>query len=300
MGNDPSLHKYKDWKDISIPINDYECEMWKKLYIAHCLYSVNIKSKNCLFNQLLERYTNKTNKCSDCSWWKGEKFDPYKNIGVIDHFIASNYKTRDWVRVNSTQLSWKGLSNAFLECTASNYKELSTRKELSARGGINIGEKVMLYNINWESKWLLPAINNRINDNPSVGVKCAYCKEFCRDKQVEKTRKKDNANCKLKYRGRSLKDVTLNVLTPKASKWADDSKASKCYSGECRKTFTMLNRRRHCRGCGKIFCKIHASYISFPQRIFYKDGSTSIDNVCVRLCEWCRRKNYKYVGYEIM
>eukprot|EP01094_Clydonella_sp_ATCC50884_P027434 TRINITY_DN7874_c0_g1_i1.p1 TRINITY_DN7874_c0_g1~~TRINITY_DN7874_c0_g1_i1.p1 ORF type:complete len:126 (+),score=27.28 TRINITY_DN7874_c0_g1_i1:116-493(+) len=35
-------------------------------------------------------------------------------------------------------------------------------------------------------------------------------------------------------------------------KWVDDNTVTKCK--KCKEDFTLLNRRHHCRGCGKIFC----------------------------------------------
>ena len=34
--------------------------------------------------------------------------------------------------------------------------------------------------------------------------------------------------------------------------WTDDNSVNSCYN--CRDDFTFLNRRHHCRLCGKIFC----------------------------------------------
>jgi hypothetical protein len=50
--------------------------------------------------------------------------------------------------------------------------------------------------------------------------------------------------------GRATVDKTgVNGAGPA---WIPDSASTKCTS--CRKDFTMLLRRHHCRNCGKIFC----------------------------------------------
>ena len=34
--------------------------------------------------------------------------------------------------------------------------------------------------------------------------------------------------------------------------WIDDNSVSKCHN--CRDSFSLFNRRHHCRLCGKIYC----------------------------------------------
>ena len=151
------MQKYENWKDISVKVTAYDCHLGNKLYVATCLYSVGISPNNYHFEQLLRKYINAKFKCTDCSWWKGEVFDPYENIHIIDAYLKSNSRNKDWVAVRGTWTSQKGLLNAFLECTKSNHKEYNNRPEIMQRGGINVGEKVMLYNTDWKNKYLLPA-----------------------------------------------------------------------------------------------------------------------------------------------
>ena len=40
--------------------------------------------------------------------------------------------------------------------------------------------------------------------------------------------------------------------------WTDDNSVNSCHN--CRNDFTFLNRRHHCRLCGKIFCNICCNY----------------------------------------
>ena len=40
--------------------------------------------------------------------------------------------------------------------------------------------------------------------------------------------------------------------------WTDDNSVNSCHN--CRNDFTFLNRRHHCRLCGKIYCGICSDY----------------------------------------
>lgn len=61
--------------------------------------------------------------------------------------------------------------------------------------------------------------------------------------------------------------------------WIDDSLVKCCY--ECDATFTLFNRRHHCRKCGKVFCSKCASN-TIPS--MKEDGE-----VHVRVCNYCYR-----------
>lgn len=37
--------------------------------------------------------------------------------------------------------------------------------------------------------------------------------------------------------------------------WQPNNKATKCSNEKCDTFFSILNRRHHCRKCGKIFCE---------------------------------------------
>ena len=40
--------------------------------------------------------------------------------------------------------------------------------------------------------------------------------------------------------------------------WTDDNTVNSCHN--CKDDFTFLNRRHHCRLCGKIFCHTCSNY----------------------------------------
>ena len=65
----------------------------------------------------------------------------------------------------------------------------------------------------------------------------------------------------------------------KGATWMPDSEATRCVS--CEKTFTLRNRKHHCRRCGRIFCSPCSSY--------YKELPTSIAGVfrSERVCQSC-------------
>ncbi|KAF8437870.1 hypothetical protein BGX38DRAFT_1273809 [Terfezia claveryi] len=46
---------------------------------------------------------------------------------------------------------------------------------------------------------------------------------------------------------------------PHRRHWKDDSLSSTCDSPLCAKSFTLFERRHHCRKCGQIFCAAHTS-----------------------------------------
>ncbi|KAJ1466648.1 hypothetical protein T484DRAFT_1922153 [Baffinella frigidus] len=61
--------------------------------------------------------------------------------------------------------------------------------------------------------------------------------------------------------GRGMEEAAASVMNaaPEAAivmngtpDWADDGSTACCYG--CMATFTLMNRRHHCRHCGKIFC----------------------------------------------
>ena len=42
--------------------------------------------------------------------------------------------------------------------------------------------------------------------------------------------------------------------------WLPDRQAKSCMASQCNTTFSLRERRHHCRLCGKIFCSIHTGY----------------------------------------
>ncbi len=79
-----------------------------------------------------------------------------------------------------------------------------------------------------------------------------------------------------------LKNQIAEVVAPTGqAEWMPDSQATNC--NNCYKVFTILNRRHHCRLCGKIFCNSCS-----------KKTTTRInegEQVTVRLCNTCNQIN---------
>jgi len=72
-------------------------------------------------------------------------------------------------------------------------------------------------------------------------------------------------------------DATFTNTRPK---WVDDSTATNCK--RCRVSFTLLNRRHHCRRCGLVFCqKCSSNSVKIPQ--------LNYNFVPVRVCDDCHR-----------
>eukprot|EP01029_Cantina_marsupialis_P003453 TRINITY_DN133210_c0_g1_i2.p1 TRINITY_DN133210_c0_g1~~TRINITY_DN133210_c0_g1_i2.p1 ORF type:complete len:538 (-),score=145.82 TRINITY_DN133210_c0_g1_i2:520-2133(-) len=61
------------------------------------------------------------------------------------------------------------------------------------------------------------------------------------------------------------------------TKWTP--KASRCSASGCTISFSIKNRKHHCRACGHIFCQLHSSHLTkIPQLGYYKP---------VRVCDCC-------------
>ena len=62
----------------------------------------------------------------------------------------------------------------------------------------------------------------------------------------------DNIKNKTSLRRRNITNYVDKLLPRSMHKWVDDNSVTKCYS--CSIEFSLLNRRHHCRACGRIFC----------------------------------------------
>ena len=52
----------------------------------------------------------------------------------------------------------------------------------------------------------------------------------------------------------SLDIALAGSMRPPAARWVPDEEATHCCSDVCKSQFGLINRKHHCRGCGKIFC----------------------------------------------
>ncbi|KAG1149379.1 hypothetical protein G6F37_002529 [Rhizopus arrhizus] len=59
--------------------------------------------------------------------------------------------------------------------------------------------------------------------------------------------------------------------------WMPDEQCKECY--KCRKPFTLLRRKHHCRTCGQIFCSKCASHI-ISGKLFKQKGQVRVCNFC--------------------
>ena len=74
-------------------------------------------------------------------------------------------------------------------------------------------------------------------------------------------------------KNKESKDVEpLRYTLPKIMhSWQDDNSTNQCYN--CSGTFSLMNRRHHCRFCGKIFCGSCVKFKeSIPQDVLSKDS----------------------------
>ena len=74
-----------------------------------------------------------------------------------------------------------------------------------------------------------------------------------------------NSRHKYNFQPLPLKN-SINIDERKIYKWVKDDNVNKC--NKCDSEFNLLNRKHHCRNCGKIFCyKCSNFYIEIPENI---------------------------------
>ncbi|KAK6539885.1 hypothetical protein TWF694_008722 [Orbilia ellipsospora] len=70
---------------------------------------------------------------------------------------------------------------------------------------------------------------------------------------------------------------------PSKANWKPDAEATVCDAAVCNKSFSLFDRRHHCRRCGNIFCAQHtAQYLKLDQNCRY--NAKGIDS---RVCIGC-------------
>eukprot|EP00008_Paramoeba_atlantica_P004070 CAMPEP_0201475130 /NCGR_PEP_ID=MMETSP0151_2-20130828/590_1 /ASSEMBLY_ACC=CAM_ASM_000257 /TAXON_ID=200890 /ORGANISM="Paramoeba atlantica, Strain 621/1 / CCAP 1560/9" /LENGTH=199 /DNA_ID=CAMNT_0047855145 /DNA_START=120 /DNA_END=719 /DNA_ORIENTATION=- len=98
-----------------------------------------------------------------------------------------------------------------------------------------------------------------------------------------------------------IRDRDMANLKSRGLKWIPDPETQVCMS--CKDEFGLLNRRHHCRICGKIFCDKCCNIVkSYPETLKHDDK--------VRICNACEIrdgkpddasvpvKTYTVVGYQ--
>ena len=59
---------------------------------------------------------------------------------------------------------------------------------------------------------------------------------------------------------------SINLDERRIHSWIKDENVKQCY--KCSDTFSLLNRKHHCRNCGKIYCSKCSDYfIKIPEKI---------------------------------
>ncbi|KAI4142267.1 MAG: hypothetical protein L6R39_005011 [Caloplaca ligustica] len=71
--------------------------------------------------------------------------------------------------------------------------------------------------------------------------------------------------------------------TPTRQHWKPDSHATICDAATCHKSFSLFERRHHCRHCGHVFCNEHSSHkVPLDHNAeFHPEGAAS------RACQHC-------------
>ncbi|KAI8985292.1 hypothetical protein BDB01DRAFT_108497 [Pilobolus umbonatus] len=77
----------------------------------------------------------------------------------------------------------------------------------------------------------------------------------------------------------SLSRIIARLRGQKSDKefWMPDEQCKECY--KCRKPFTLLRRKHHCRTCGQIFCGKCASHI-ISGKLYKQKGQVRVCNFC--------------------
>ena len=66
------------------------------------------------------------------------------------------------------------------------------------------------------------------------------------------------------------------INNERLSKWIDDGSVTNCFN--CKKQFTFLFRKHHCRLCGRVFCYYCSNYFTkIPDSIIDKSIITKVD-----------------------
>lgn len=92
----------------------------------------------------------------------------------------------------------------------------------------------------------------------------------------------------------SIGDSCLSPVEgpPQRSHWKPDYNALMCDAPTCQKSFSLFERRHHCRHCGFVFCGAHSPYaVPLDHRAeFHPDGMAS------RACKICWNQYEEWIA----
>ncbi|CAF0706142.1 unnamed protein product [Brachionus calyciflorus] len=117
-------------------------------------------------------------------------------------------------------------------------------------------------------------LSNCYDERNQLLQRCIESEKLCENLKlhnIEFKRKLEDTQAALQELGREHQ--TLQVLNHKKSnyKWVDDSLVDDCT--QCKKAFSVTNRKHHCRNCGQVFCnecsdfRAQVSSSNKPQRV---------------------------------
>ncbi|MCJ1348262.1 hypothetical protein MMC31_006493 [Peltigera leucophlebia] len=96
----------------------------------------------------------------------------------------------------------------------------------------------------------------------------------------------------------SVGDTCLNPVEgpPQRSHWKPDYNALMCDAPTCQKSFSLFERRHHCRHCGFVFCGAHSPYtVPLDHRAeFHPDGMAS------RACKICWNQYEEWIADRLI
>lgn len=147
--------------------NSQHCDMFDKLYVCDCLFTVGIRSNNWKFNRFMDQ---RSGNSGDCSWWTNNRyhgFDPYENINFINNFIQSHMNCDQFIYIESKKgFGHNESQNIFIDVTIENQRKRRIEKERIEREKKKVTFKVLHRN---DDEW----------QNDKYRRRCGECfKEF--------------------------------------------------------------------------------------------------------------------------